>query len=176
MDILGGMWSGICPDEDKGVMAGVAGIKTHPLATWVISILRIFCLGGGVGYLCWGCDMLEKGRWGGVDQSIAIFHVWVNDVGEYGNETEVREVVEGFISDGDRMHWFTATAHNSDGIHKVVSPVFDNVEWDRVSHAVTQDASCQFLHVAHLFFTWWDAMFVIRGRWGDRGDGRADGF
>jgi len=67
MDIFGSMWSGICPNKDKGVMAGVARIKTHPLAIWMISVLHVFCLGRGVGYLCWGCDTLEEGRWRGVD-------------------------------------------------------------------------------------------------------------
>ena len=48
----------------------------------------------------------------------------------------MREVVEVFISDGDRMHWFTTTAHDFDGTHEVVSPVFDNVKWGGVSCAV----------------------------------------
>jgi len=88
----------------------------------------------------------------------------------------VREVVKGLISNGDGMCWFTTMAYDSDGTHEVVSPIFDDIEWGRVSHAVMQDALCQLLHVAHLFFARWDAMFIIRGRWGDRGDSHSDSF
>jgi len=49
----------------------------------------------------------------------------------------VREVVKGFISDGDGMCWFATMAHDSDGTHEVVSPVFDDIEWGGVSCAVT---------------------------------------
>jgi len=67
MDICGGVWSGICSNEGKGVMTGIAKVKVHPLATWVISVPYILCLGGGVSYFCWGSDMLEEGRWGGIN-------------------------------------------------------------------------------------------------------------
>jgi len=51
----------------------------------------------------WGSNTLEEGRWGGVDRSITIFHVWVNDVGKDGDEAEVGEVVEGIVGDRDRV-------------------------------------------------------------------------
>ena len=46
-------------------------------------------------------------------------------------------MVEGIISDGDRICWFTTAAHDLDGTHEVVSPVFDNIEWNGVSCTVT---------------------------------------
>jgi len=72
--------------------------------------------------------------------------------------------------------WSTTAAHNFDSTHEVISPVFDNFEWGGVSCVVTYDALCQLLHVAHFFFTGWDVVFAIRGRWGDGGYGHADGF
>ena len=48
----------------------------------------------------------------------------------------MREVVKGFISDGDGMRSLTTPAHDFDGTHEVVSPVFNDVEWDGVSCAV----------------------------------------
>ena len=50
---------------------------------------------------------------------------------------KVREVIEGFISDGDGMCWFTTMAYDSDSTQEVVSPVFDDIEWDGVSHMVS---------------------------------------
>ena len=117
-------------------MAGVAGIEMHLLATWMISVLCILCLGGGVGYFCRGCDTLEEGRWRGVDRSLAVFQIWVDNVSAYWDAAEVREVVKRFISSRDGMCWFTTVTHDFDGTHEVVSPVFDDIKWDRVSRAV----------------------------------------
>jgi len=33
--------------------------------------------------------------------------------------------------------WFATTTHDSDGGHKMVSPLLDDVEWGRVSCAVS---------------------------------------
>ena len=43
------------------------------------------------------------------------------------------EVVESIVSDGDREGWFSASTHDPDGCHEVVSPFFDDIEWDGVS-------------------------------------------
>jgi len=90
MNILGCTWSSISADEDKGVVTSVARIEVHPLASWMISVLfHVFSLSGGIGYFCWGRNAVKEGRWEGVDGSIAVLHVWVNDIGEYWDETEV---------------------------------------------------------------------------------------
>jgi len=41
---------------------------------------------------------------------------------------------------------------------------------------VTYDALCQLLHVVYFFLTGWDAVLVIRGRWGNGEDRCLDSF
>ena len=55
---------------------------------------------------------------------------------------EVGEVVKCSISDEDRISWLSASAHDSDGRHEVVSLFFDDVKWNRMGSTVTYDASC----------------------------------
>jgi len=71
--------------------------------------------------------------------------------------------------------WLAAPAHDSDSGHKVVCPLLDDVKWGGVSCSVSYDTSCHSLHVSYLFLAGWDAVFAIRGRWGNGGDGLADG-
>ena len=78
-------------------------------------------------HLCWGGDTVKEGRWRCVNQSIAVFYVWFDDVGKYGDEAEVGEVVKGVVGDGDWMCGFTTAAYNSDCWHKIVSPIFDDI-------------------------------------------------
>jgi len=56
----------------------------------------------------------------------------------------------------------------------MVSPFFDDIKWGRVGCSVTYDASCQSLYITYFLLTGWDAVFAIRGGWGNRGDGLAD--
>jgi len=71
-------------------MTGVARVEAHPLASWVVSVFfHLFCLHRSMGYLCWGRNVVKKGRWGGINGSIAVLHIWVNDVSEYWDEMEV---------------------------------------------------------------------------------------
>ena len=123
------MWSSISTDEDKGVVTGVARVEVHPLASWVVSIsFYLLSLGRGMSHLCWSGNMVKKGRWGSVNQSIAVLYVWFDDVGEYRDKAEVEKVIKGIISDGDWVCRLAAAAHNSDCWHKVVRPLFDDVE------------------------------------------------
>ena len=72
------------------------------------------------------------------------------------------------------MSRLSTPAHDSDGRHKVVGPLFDDIEWGGVSCSVAYDASCQSLHVSYLFLARWDAVFALRSGWGNRGDGFVD--
>jgi len=72
------------------------------------------------------------------------------------------------------MGRLAAPAHDSNGRHKVVCPLLDDVKWGRVSCSIFYDTSCHSLHVSYLFLTGWDAVFAIRGRWGDGRDRFAD--
>jgi len=54
----------------------------------------------------------------------------------------VREVVEYSIGDEDRVSWLSAPAHDSDGGHEVVGPLFNDVQWNGVGSAVSYDTSC----------------------------------
>jgi len=65
-------------------------------------------------------------------------------------------------------------AHDSDGGHKVVSPLLDDVEWDRVGCSIPYDTSCHSLYIAHFFLAGRDVVFAIRSGWGNRGNGFAD--
>jgi len=64
-----------------------------------------------------------------------------------------------------------APAHDSDGGHKVVCPLFDDVKWGGVCCVVTYDTSCHSLHVLYLLLARWDMVFALRGRWGNGGNG-----
>ena len=57
---------------------------------------------------------MKKGRWGGVNQSIAVLHVWFNDVGEYRDKAKVGKVIKGVISDEDWVCRFATMAHDPD--------------------------------------------------------------
>jgi len=61
-------------------------------------------------------------------------------------------------------------AHDSDGGHKVVCPLFDDVKWGGVSCLVTYDTPCHSLYVLYLFLARWDMVFALRGRWGNGED------
>ena len=114
-------------------MTGIPGVEAHPLSPWVVSVLfYLLCLSRSLSHLCWGGDAVKKGRWGCVDRSIAVLHIWCDEVGEYWDETEVGKVVEGFVSDRDGKGRFTTTTHDPDGCREVVSPFFDNIEWGGV--------------------------------------------
>jgi len=71
------------------------------------------------------------------------------------------------------VSWLAASAYDSDGGHKMVSPLFDDVEWSVVSCTVFYNASCHSLHVLYLLLARWDAVFAVWGRWGDGRDGLA---
>ena len=119
-------------------MTGVSRIEAHPLSSWVVSVFFYFlCLSGSVSHFCWGRDAVKEGRWGCVDRSITVFHVWFDEVGEYWDKAEVGKVVEGFISDEDGEGWFTTTAHDPDGCHEVVSPFLDDIKHNGVSLSIT---------------------------------------
>jgi len=45
----------------------------------------------------------------------------------------VGEVVEDIVGDKDGVHWLAASAHDSNSRHEVISPLFDDVEWDGMS-------------------------------------------
>jgi len=81
-----------------------------------------------MGHLCWGRNAMKESRWGYVNRSITILHVWVDKVSKYGDEVKVGEVVESFVSDRDRVCWLATVTYDSDGCHEVVSPFFDDVE------------------------------------------------
>ena len=66
-NILGGMWSVVWTDIDERVVAGVAKVETHPLTTWVISVLHILSLGRDMGDFCWSGETMKEGRWGCVN-------------------------------------------------------------------------------------------------------------
>jgi len=68
------------------------------------------------------------------------------------------------------MGGLAAPAHDSNGGHKVVCPFLDDVKWGGVSCSVMYDALCHSLHVSYLFLAGWDAVFALRGRWGDGED------
>jgi len=66
-DVFGGMWSIIWTNKDEGVVAGVPRVEAHPFTSWMTSVFHVFCLGRGMGDLCWGGDIVKEGRWRGVD-------------------------------------------------------------------------------------------------------------
>jgi len=88
------MWPSISSNKDKGVVTGVARVEVHPLAPWMVSVFHVLCLSGSMGHFCWGGDAVKEGRWGGVDRSITVFHIWIHDVSEDRNEAKVGEVVK----------------------------------------------------------------------------------
>jgi len=79
----------------------------------------------------------------------------------------VREIIEGIVRDEDGMGRLAAPAHNSNGGHKVICPFFDDVEWGGVSCSIPYDASCHSLHVSYLLLAGRNAVFTVRGRWGN---------
>jgi len=82
----------------------------------------------------------------------------------------VQEVIEGIIRDEDRVRRLTAPAHDSDGRHKVVSPLFNDIKWGGVSCSVLYDTSCHSLHALYLLLARWDAVFALGSGWGNRGN------
>jgi len=88
-DILGNPWPLICANEREWVVAGITGVVTHPLASWVVSV-PFLGLSRSMSHPCWISVLTEEGRWGVVDQlSILFFHVWVDDVSEDADVAEV---------------------------------------------------------------------------------------
>ena len=67
MDVFGSTWSVVWTDIDERVVAGVAEVETHPLTTWVISVLHILSLGRDMGDFCWSGETMKEGRWGCVN-------------------------------------------------------------------------------------------------------------
>jgi len=65
-NVFGDTWSMVCTDEREGVVTGVAGVISHPLAPWMISI-PFLSLGGDMSHPCWVSGATEEGRWGVVD-------------------------------------------------------------------------------------------------------------
>jgi len=72
------------------------------------------------------------------------------------------------------MCGLAAPAHDPDGGHEVVSPFFDNIKWGGVGCSVPYDASCHPLYITYFLLAGWDAVFALRSRWGDGGDGLTD--
>jgi len=62
-DVLGNSWSMVRANKDEWVVTGVGRVEVHPLTAWVVSVLHVLHLSGGVGNLCWGGNMVKKGRW-----------------------------------------------------------------------------------------------------------------
>jgi len=150
MDVFGDTWPMIRTNKGKGVVAGVFRFVTHPLAPWMVSI-PFFSLHGSMSHSRWVSGAMEEGRWGVISWFFVLsFHVWVDDVSKNGDVMEVREVVEGIVRDEDRVSGLTTPAHDSDGGHKVVGPLFDDIKWGVVSCSVSYDTSCHSLHVSYL--------------------------
>ena len=151
-------------------MASIARVIPHPLAPWVISI-PFFGLRGSVSHSCWISGSAKKGGWGIINRLVVLFlHIWIDDVSEDGDVTEVQEVVEGVVRDEDRVGRLTAPAHDSDGGHEMICPFLDDVKRGRMSCSILYDTLCHSLHVLYLLLARWDAVFAIRGRWGDGQD------
>jgi len=55
---------------------------------------------------------------------------------------KVGEIVECSVGDEDRVSWLSAPAHDSDGRQEMVSPLFNDIQWNRVGSAVSYDTSC----------------------------------
>jgi len=72
------------------------------------------------------------------------------------------------------MGGLAAPAHDPDGRHKVVRPLFDDAVMSGMSCPIPYDTSCHSLHVSYLLLAGRDAMFAIRGRWGNGRDRLSD--
>ena len=72
------------------------------------------------------------------------------------------------------MCGLAAPAYDSDGRHEVVGPLFDNIKWGGVGCPIMYDASCQPLYITYFFLARRDAVFTLRSRWGNGGNGLAD--
>jgi len=76
-------------DERKGIVAAVARVVAHPFSTWMVSI-PFLGLSGGMRHPCWISGLSEESGWGTVDQFFVFFlHIWLDDVGEDGDVTEM---------------------------------------------------------------------------------------
>ena len=170
-DVLGDTWPLICTNEGEGVVAGITRVVTHLLSPWVVSILFL-SLSGGVSHPCWVSGATEESRWGAVDRSfIFVLHIWFNDVGKNRDVAEMQEVIEGVVRDKDGMCGLAAPAHDSNGGHEMVSPFFDNIKWGGVGCSVAYNALCHPLYVTYFFLAGRDAVFALRSRWGNGGNG-----
>jgi len=48
-------------------VAGIAGVVTHPLTSWVVSVLYIFSLSGDVSHFGWSSNTAEESGWGAIN-------------------------------------------------------------------------------------------------------------
>jgi len=88
-DVFGDAWPMVCTDKREGIMAGIARVVMHPLTPWMISV-PFLSLRGGMSHPCWVSGAAEEGRWGVINRLfIPFFHVWVDDVSENGDVTEM---------------------------------------------------------------------------------------
>jgi len=72
------------------------------------------------------------------------------------------------------MCGLAAPAHDPDGWHEVVGPFFDNIKWGGVGCLIAYDALCHSLYIVYFLLAGRDAVFALRSRWGDGGDGLTD--
>jgi len=68
----------------------------------------------------------------------------------------------------------TAPAHDSNGQHEVICPLPNDIKGGGVSCSVLYDASCHSLYILYFLLAGRDAVFAIRGRWGDGRDRLSD--
>jgi len=88
-DVFGNAWPMVHTNKRERIVAGIARVVTHPLTSWMISIL-LLGLCGGMSHPCWVSGAVEESRWGVINRLfIPFFHVWVNDVSENGDVVEV---------------------------------------------------------------------------------------
>jgi len=169
-DVFGDPWPMISTDEREGVVTSIARVVSHPLAPWVISV-PLLSLRRSMSHPCGISGSAEKGGRRVINRLVIfLLHIWVDDVGEDGDVSEVREVVEGIVGDEDRVGRLAAPAHDSNSRHEMVCPLFDDVKGCMVSCSIPYDTSCHSLHVLYLFLAGRDAVFAIRGRWRDGQD------
>jgi hypothetical protein len=114
-------------NEDEGVMFGILPIVEHPLFSGMVSLIFVAADGdvrrGGGG----GCDALEERR-----QLILLLHdlcqIWLNEIGEGGDVSEMHDGIVFSDSDGKGQTSFVF-CHGFDGDHEVIGgPCHDRGE------------------------------------------------